>query len=161
MVELGYEFHILLQSQFQLVADLFQELKDSAGSPTSLTTTTTKGQKISVRPAKPIPKASNKEHRKTVSYQVRMFLRTLSQIPPRCPFFVVACTFAVPQHSTSSSSVAPVPQFLASADGNPERHDASLRPLHQTQRLQGVLLVSVCLLGSSTKLSSHLKDTLN
>nr|XP_023664120.1 unconventional myosin-Vb isoform X2 [Paramormyrops kingsleyae] len=73
------QINILKASKFQLVADLFQELKDSAGSPTSLTTTTTKGQKISVRPAKPVPKASNKEHRKTVSYQFRSSLHLLME----------------------------------------------------------------------------------
>ena len=57
----------VLVSQFQLVADLFQERKDSSATGFS-----GKSSKINVRPAKPVPKVPNKEHRKTVGHQVSL-----------------------------------------------------------------------------------------
>lgn len=49
-----------------MVADLFQDEKDAAP-----TTSTAKGtSKISVRSARPVIKAANKEHKKTVGHQV-------------------------------------------------------------------------------------------
>lgn len=50
-----------VSSQFQLVADLFQEKDDAVAS---------KSSKINVRSAKSTPKAPNKDHRKTVGHQV-------------------------------------------------------------------------------------------
>lgn len=58
-------FYFLVQ--FQLVADLFHDGK-GAGPPSA----TSKTSKINVRPAKPIPKGHNREHRKTVGTQVRL-----------------------------------------------------------------------------------------
>lgn len=49
-------------SQFQLVADLFHEKDD--------VTSSSKTSRVNVRPAKSLPKAPNKEHRKTVGLQV-------------------------------------------------------------------------------------------
>lgn len=54
----------LFLPQFQLVADLFQ---DEKGAPVSAGKTS----KINVRPAKPMPKSHNREHRKSVGTQVR------------------------------------------------------------------------------------------
>lgn len=49
-----------------MVADLFQDEKDAAP-----TTSMGKGtSKISVRSARPVIKAANKEHKKTVGHQV-------------------------------------------------------------------------------------------
>lgn len=49
-----------------MVADLFQDEKDAAP-----TTSMAKGtSKISVRSARPVIKAANKEHKKTVGHQV-------------------------------------------------------------------------------------------
>lgn len=49
-----------------MVADLFQDEKDAAP-----TTSVGKGtSKISVRSARPVIKAANKEHKKTVGHQV-------------------------------------------------------------------------------------------
>lgn len=55
----------LFVPQFQLVADLFQDEKGVAVS-------SAKTSKINVRPAKPMPKSHNREHRKTVGTQVRL-----------------------------------------------------------------------------------------
>uniref|UniRef100_A0A3Q3JGP6 Myosin motor domain-containing protein n=1 Tax=Monopterus albus TaxID=43700 RepID=A0A3Q3JGP6_MONAL len=55
------QINILKASQFQLVADLFLE-KDELGP--------SKASKVNVRPAKTVPKAPNKEHRKTVGLQI-------------------------------------------------------------------------------------------
>ncbi|MGH0139685.1 UNVERIFIED_CONTAM: hypothetical protein FKN15_036854 [Acipenser sinensis] len=61
-----YDEHIsiLKASKFQLVADLFHDGKDPVPA-----TSTTKTSKINVRSAKQIPKAPNKDHRKTVGHQ--------------------------------------------------------------------------------------------
>lgn len=49
-----------------MVADLFQDEKDAAS-----TTSVGKGtSKINVRSARPVIKAANKEHKKTVGHQV-------------------------------------------------------------------------------------------
>lgn len=55
-----------LSFQYQMVADLFQDEKDTATA-----TAVGKGtSKISVRSARPVIKAANKEHKKTVGHQV-------------------------------------------------------------------------------------------
>lgn len=56
-----------------MVADLFQEDKGASSS-------TGKASKINVRPAKPMPKSHNREHRKTVGTQVRLWVITLGFI---------------------------------------------------------------------------------
>lgn len=58
--------------QFQLVADLFQDNKESSASSSS----SSKSSRINVRSAKPTPKLPNKEHRKTVGHQVSPFNST-------------------------------------------------------------------------------------
>ncbi|XP_076613933.1 unconventional myosin-Vb isoform X2 [Chaetodon auriga] len=63
------QINILKASQFQLVADLFQE-KDVASS---------KSSRVNVRPARSTPKAPNKEHRKTVGHQFRSSLHLLME----------------------------------------------------------------------------------
>ncbi|XP_058850980.1 unconventional myosin-Vb isoform X2 [Acipenser ruthenus] len=71
-----YEEHIsiLKASKFQLVADLFHDGKDPVPA-----TSTTKTSKINVRSAKQIPKATNKDHRKTVGHQFRNSLSLLME----------------------------------------------------------------------------------
>lgn len=55
-----------LAFQYQMVADLFQDEKDAASA-----TSVGKGtSKINVRSARPVIKAANKEHKKTVGHQV-------------------------------------------------------------------------------------------
>ncbi|KAK1883721.1 Unconventional myosin-Vb [Dissostichus eleginoides] len=54
------QINILKASQFQLVADLFNEKEDVAPP---------KSSRVNVRPAKPTPRPTNKEHRKTVGHQ--------------------------------------------------------------------------------------------
>ncbi|KAL2100115.1 hypothetical protein ACEWY4_004509 [Coilia grayii] len=68
------QINILKASKFQLVADLFQEGKEAAAS---LSCSSSKSSRINVRPAKSIPKAPNKEHRKTVGHQFRSSLHLL------------------------------------------------------------------------------------
>ncbi|KAJ8338766.1 hypothetical protein SKAU_G00355520 [Synaphobranchus kaupii] len=68
------QINILKASTFQLVADLFQEGKDV---PTH--TTTSKGSRINVRAARPVLKAPNREHRKTVGHQFRSSLQLLME----------------------------------------------------------------------------------
>ncbi|XP_051959994.1 unconventional myosin-Vb isoform X1 [Xyrauchen texanus] len=62
------QINILKASQFQLVADLFQDGKEVA-----------KPSKINVRAAKPMPKGHNREHRKTVGTQFRNSLHLLME----------------------------------------------------------------------------------
>uniref|UniRef100_H3C616 Myosin VB n=1 Tax=Tetraodon nigroviridis TaxID=99883 RepID=H3C616_TETNG len=62
------QINILKASQFQLVADLFHEKEDAGPS---------KSARVNVRPAKSIPKASNKDHKKTVGHQFRSSLHLL------------------------------------------------------------------------------------
>ncbi|XP_063066308.1 unconventional myosin-Vb isoform X2 [Engraulis encrasicolus] len=69
------QINILKASKFQLVADLFQEGKESSSSSSS--SSSSKSSRINVRPAKTIPKAHNKEHRKTVGHQFRSSLHLL------------------------------------------------------------------------------------
>ncbi|XP_041816149.1 unconventional myosin-Vb isoform X1 [Chelmon rostratus] len=64
------QINILKASQFQLVADLFHEKDDVASS---------KSSRVNVRPAKSLPKAPNKEHRKTVGLQFRSSLHLLME----------------------------------------------------------------------------------
>ncbi|TSQ12723.1 Unconventional myosin-Vb [Bagarius yarrelli] len=66
------QINILKASKFQLVADLFQEDKGAAAS-------TGKPSKVNVRPAKPMPKGHNREHRKTVGTQFRSSLHLLME----------------------------------------------------------------------------------
>ncbi|XP_052393099.1 unconventional myosin-Vb isoform X1 [Carassius gibelio] len=68
------QINILKASQFQLVADLFQDGKDS-GPPSA----TSKSSKINVRAAKPAPKGHNREHRKSVGTQFRNSLHLLME----------------------------------------------------------------------------------
>ncbi|XP_051533560.1 unconventional myosin-Vb isoform X2 [Myxocyprinus asiaticus] len=62
------QINILKASQFQLVADLFQDGKEVA-----------KPSKVNVRAAKPMPKGHNREHRKTVGTQFRNSLHLLME----------------------------------------------------------------------------------
>uniref|UniRef100_A0A671LLD5 Myosin VB n=1 Tax=Sinocyclocheilus anshuiensis TaxID=1608454 RepID=A0A671LLD5_9TELE len=68
------QINILKASQFQLVADLFHDGKDS-GPPSA----TSKNAKINVRAAKPVPKGHNREHRKSVGTQFRNSLHLLME----------------------------------------------------------------------------------
>ncbi|XP_033970578.1 unconventional myosin-Vb isoform X2 [Trematomus bernacchii] len=63
------QINILKASQFQLVADLFNEKEDVVP----------KSSRVNVRPAKPTPRPANKEHRKTVGHQFRSSLRMLME----------------------------------------------------------------------------------
>ncbi|XP_070707241.1 unconventional myosin-Vb [Pempheris klunzingeri] len=63
------QINILKASQFQLVADLFHDKDDVASKST----------RVNVRAAKSIPKAPNKEHRKTVGHQFRNSLHLLME----------------------------------------------------------------------------------
>ncbi|XP_065821567.1 unconventional myosin-Vb isoform X3 [Labrus bergylta] len=63
------QINILKASQFQLVADLFHE-KDDAPP---------KSSRVNVRAAKSVPKAPNREHRKTVGHQFRSSLHLLME----------------------------------------------------------------------------------
>ncbi|XP_062411237.1 unconventional myosin-Vb isoform X2 [Sardina pilchardus] len=65
------QINILKASKSQLVADLFQDGKESSSSSSS------SKSRINVRPAKTIPKAPNREHRKTVGHQFRSSLHLL------------------------------------------------------------------------------------
>lgn len=105
--------------QFQLVADLFSDKDD---------VTPAKSARVNVRALKTVPKAPNKEHRKTVGHQVSS--AGLSG--------ALWCFLLLFSHI----SVFLVPDVSASAHGHPECYDSSLRALHQTQRLQRGLLVS-------------------
>ncbi|KAK5900218.1 hypothetical protein CgunFtcFv8_025193 [Champsocephalus gunnari] len=71
------QINILKASQFQLVADLFNEKEDVAPP---------KSSRVNVRPAKPTPRPANKEHRKTVGHQFRsslsMLMETLNATTP-------------------------------------------------------------------------------
>ncbi|XP_026153683.1 unconventional myosin-Vb isoform X2 [Mastacembelus armatus] len=64
------QINILKASEFQLIADLFHE-KDEAPP--------LKTARVNVRPAKTVPKAPNKEHRKTVGLQFRSSLHLLME----------------------------------------------------------------------------------
>ncbi|XP_060917900.1 unconventional myosin-Vb isoform X4 [Labrus mixtus] len=64
------QINILKASQFQLVADLFHEKDDAAPS---------KSSRVNVRAAKSVPKAPNREHRKTVGHQFRSSLHLLME----------------------------------------------------------------------------------
>ncbi|XP_069557027.1 unconventional myosin-Vb isoform X1 [Brachyistius frenatus] len=64
------QINILKASQFQLVADLFQEKGDAVPS---------KSSKINIRAAKSVAKTQNKEHRKTVGHQFRSSLHLLME----------------------------------------------------------------------------------
>ncbi|XP_041666986.1 unconventional myosin-Vb [Cheilinus undulatus] len=64
------QINILKASQFQLVADLFHE-KDDVAPP--------KSARVNVRSLKTVPKAPNKEHRKTVGLQFRSSLHLLME----------------------------------------------------------------------------------
>uniref|UniRef100_A0A8B9CTW9 Myosin VB n=1 Tax=Anser brachyrhynchus TaxID=132585 RepID=A0A8B9CTW9_9AVES len=69
------QINILKASKYQMVADLFQDEKDAA-SATSLGKGTSK---INVRSARPVIKAANKEHKKTVGHQFRNSLHLLME----------------------------------------------------------------------------------
>ncbi|XP_017163246.1 unconventional myosin-Vb isoform X3 [Poecilia reticulata] len=64
------QINILKASEFQLVADLFQDKSDAPPS---------KSSKVNVRSLKPVPKVPNKEHRKTVGHQFRSSLHLLME----------------------------------------------------------------------------------
>ncbi|XP_029436017.1 unconventional myosin-Vb isoform X3 [Rhinatrema bivittatum] len=68
------QINILKASKYQLVADLFQEEKDSV-PPTPVSGRA----KINIRSAKPALKAANKEHKKTVGHQFRNSLHLLME----------------------------------------------------------------------------------
>ncbi|XP_031596926.1 unconventional myosin-Vb isoform X2 [Oreochromis aureus] len=62
------QINILKASQFQLVADLFSDKDDVVPA---------KSARVNVRALKTVPKAPNKEHRKTVGHQFRTSLHLL------------------------------------------------------------------------------------
>ncbi|CAJ1069869.1 unconventional myosin-Vb isoform X4 [Xyrichtys novacula] len=64
------QINILKASEFQLVADLFHEKDDVAPM---------KSARVNVRSLKTVPKAPNKEHRKTVGHQFRSSLHLLME----------------------------------------------------------------------------------
>ncbi|XP_037835459.1 unconventional myosin-Vb-like [Kryptolebias marmoratus] len=64
------QINILKASQFQLVANLFQDKDDASSS---------KSSKVNIRPLKTAPKVPNKEHRKTVGHQFHSSLHLLMQ----------------------------------------------------------------------------------
>ncbi|XP_006837551.1 PREDICTED: unconventional myosin-Vb [Chrysochloris asiatica] len=70
------QINILKASKFPLVSDLFHDDKDPVPA-----TTTGKGSssKINIRSARPLMKASNKEHKKTVGHQFRTSLHLLME----------------------------------------------------------------------------------
>uniref|UniRef100_A0AAR2LGT4 Unconventional myosin-Vb n=1 Tax=Pygocentrus nattereri TaxID=42514 RepID=A0AAR2LGT4_PYGNA len=68
------QINILKASKFQLVADLFQDRKEVPAPPSS-----GKSNRINIRPAKPIIKGHNREHRKTVGHQFRNSLHLLME----------------------------------------------------------------------------------
>ncbi|XP_039946629.1 unconventional myosin-Vb isoform X2 [Hirundo rustica] len=69
------QINILKASKYQMVADLFQEEKDAVPA-----TAMKKGApRISVRSARAVFKAANKEHRKTVGHQFRNSLHLLME----------------------------------------------------------------------------------
>lgn len=114
--------HWFVSSQFQLVADLFNEKDDVASS---------KSSRINVRAAKSTPKAPNKDHRKTVGHQVSPLL------------LFGFCGHAIAHtHVGFVSLLVSVPQLSSSPDGDSECYYSSLCPLHKTQRRQGSILVS-------------------
>ncbi|XP_028273403.1 unconventional myosin-Vb isoform X1 [Parambassis ranga] len=63
------QINILKASQFQLVADLFHDKDDVPSS--------SKPSRVNVRSLKTVPKAPNKEHRKSVGHQFRSSLHLL------------------------------------------------------------------------------------
>ncbi|XP_014395191.1 PREDICTED: unconventional myosin-Vb isoform X3 [Myotis brandtii] len=69
------QINILKASKCPLVADLFHDDKDSVPAPS----TSAKGSKINVRSSRPLLKASNKEHKKTVGHQFRTSLQLLME----------------------------------------------------------------------------------
>uniref|UniRef100_A0A8D2M3G9 Myosin VB n=1 Tax=Zonotrichia albicollis TaxID=44394 RepID=A0A8D2M3G9_ZONAL len=69
------QINILKASQYQMVADLFQEDKDAVPATPGAKRT----PRINVRSAKPAFKAANKEHRKTVGHQFRNSLQLLME----------------------------------------------------------------------------------
>ncbi|XP_036259538.1 unconventional myosin-Vb [Molothrus ater] len=69
------QINILKASQYQMVADLFQEEKDAVPA----TAVAKRMPRINVRSAKPAFKAANKEHRKTVGHQFRNSLQLLME----------------------------------------------------------------------------------
>uniref|UniRef100_A0A8C3NHK0 Uncharacterized protein n=1 Tax=Geospiza parvula TaxID=87175 RepID=A0A8C3NHK0_GEOPR len=69
------QINILKASQYQMVADLFQEEKDAVPA----TAVAKRAPQINVRSAKPAFKAANKEHRKTVGHQFRNSLQLLME----------------------------------------------------------------------------------
>ncbi|XP_036179305.1 unconventional myosin-Vb [Myotis myotis] len=69
------QINILKASKCPLVADLFHDDKDSVPAPS----TSAKGSKIQVRSSRPLLKASNKEHKKTVGHQFRTSLQLLME----------------------------------------------------------------------------------
>ncbi|KAK7895777.1 hypothetical protein WMY93_021102 [Mugilogobius chulae] len=62
------QINILKASEFQIVADLFQDKDDVPAS---------KSSRVNVRAAKSVPKAPNRDHRKTVGHQFRSSLHLL------------------------------------------------------------------------------------
>ncbi|KAM9167503.1 unconventional myosin-Vb-like [Mergus octosetaceus] len=69
------QINILKASKYQMVADLFQDEKDAASA-----TSVGKGtSKINIRSARPVIKAANKEHKKTVGHQFRNSLHLLME----------------------------------------------------------------------------------
>ncbi|XP_068780638.1 unconventional myosin-Vb isoform X1 [Struthio camelus] len=69
------QINILKASKYQMVADLFQDEKDSApAAPMGKGTS-----KINIRSARPVVKAANKEHKKTVGHQFRNSLHLLME----------------------------------------------------------------------------------
>lgn len=62
------QINILKASKFPLVADLFHDDKDSV--PATNTAKNRSSSKINIRSSRPLIKVPNKEHKKSVGYQV-------------------------------------------------------------------------------------------
>ncbi|XP_021086551.1 unconventional myosin-Vb isoform X4 [Mesocricetus auratus] len=71
------QINILKASKFPLVADLFQDDKDSV--PATSTAKNRSSSKINVRSSRPPMKVSNKEHKKSVGFQFRTSLNLLME----------------------------------------------------------------------------------
>nr|P70569.1 RecName: Full=Unconventional myosin-Vb; AltName: Full=Myosin heavy chain myr 6 [Rattus norvegicus]AAB38840.1 myr 6 myosin heavy chain [Rattus norvegicus] len=71
------QINILKASKFPLVADLFRDDEDSV--PATNTAKSRSSSKINVRSSRPLMKAPNKEHKKSVGYQFRTSLNLLME----------------------------------------------------------------------------------
>lgn len=97
-----------VSSQFQLVADLFHEKDDVVSS---------KSSRVTIRTSKSLPKAPNKDHRKTVGHQVNSRLLTEPFVMSEMMLKLVCLSVLVPS-------------FSSAPHGDSECNDSSLCSLH-------------------------------